>query len=211
MQVVAHGTSHLVRYDAAKTALAECRSVDEVKEIRDKAEAMAAYARLAKDSELIEWATEIKVRAERKAGAMLAETPRNRGTKLNGPRVSNDTTAAKLADLGVSRDESSRWQRLAAMPEKHFESAVETAKAAAGEVTTAFMLREARQLTLAKKPAPPTARAAKHRDQETAEDMAAELDEYRRWHAQLHTVTGKAGRGDILAFVRRLVLNGAAA
>lgn len=45
--------------------------------------------------------------------------------------------------MGLTRDESSRYQQLAAMPAEHFETAVATAKATAGEVTTAFMLREA--------------------------------------------------------------------
>jgi hypothetical protein len=45
--------------------------------------------------------------------------------------------------MGLSKSESSRYQQLAAMPAEHFETAVATAKATAGEVTTAFMLREA--------------------------------------------------------------------
>ena len=138
----------LVRFEAARQALAEAQRVDEVKDIRDKAEAMAAYARQAKDTELIQYATEIKVRAERRCGEMLALTQRARpkDNLKRGPKSNDATTGPTLADLGLTRDESSRYQKLAAMPEKHFEAAVATAKAAAGEVTTARMLREAKKV-----------------------------------------------------------------
>ena len=137
----------LIRYEAARTALAEAHRVDEVKDIRDKAEAMAAYARQAKDSELIQYATEIKVRAERRCGELLARTEKNTGSRGVGSNQhqvrSHDATTPTLADMGLSKSESSRYQQLAAMPAEHFETAVATAKATAGEVTTAFMLREA--------------------------------------------------------------------
>ena len=134
----------LVRYEAARLALAEAHRVDEVKDIRDKAEAMAAYARQAKDSDLIQYATEIKVRAERRCGELLARTeraPAGRPAANTSERATDSPPT--LADMGLTRDESSRYQQLAAMPVEHFETAVATAKATAGEVTTAFMLREA--------------------------------------------------------------------
>lgn len=148
---------NLVRYEAARTALAEAHRVDEVKDIRDKAEAMAAYARQAKDQELILYATEIKVRAERRCGEMLRDAGERgeRAGKSEGGKhaaavihgKSHDTTSQPptLADMGITKDQSSRWQSLASMSEEHFETAVATAKEQAGQVTTAFMLREAQK------------------------------------------------------------------
>jgi hypothetical protein len=137
--------SQLIRYEAARTALAEAHRVDEVKDIRDKAEAMAAYARQAKDSELIQYATEIKVRAERRCGELLKATAERGERATRGVNVERyDIEKPTLSDMGLTRDESSRYQKLAAMPAEHFETAVATAKATAGEVTTAFMLRQAK-------------------------------------------------------------------
>jgi N6-adenosine-specific RNA methylase IME4 len=121
----------LTRYDAACRALAEARSVDEVKQIRDKAVAMQVYAKQAKDRALIEDATEIRLRAERRAGELLAEMGKNQGavagkTGRKGKPVLD--TKPKLADFGVSKTQSSRWQALASIPQERFESVVVDAR-----------------------------------------------------------------------------------
>lgn len=130
----------LIKYDSARFALQQAVEIDEVKDIRDKAQAMAAYARQANDTQLVEWATEIKVRAERRAGQMLAEMPKQAGARGTGKKVeSHDVTP--LSELGISKNQSSRWQKLAAVSDEQFEQAITAAKEVAGEVTTAAMLR----------------------------------------------------------------------
>jgi hypothetical protein len=60
---------------------------------------------------------------------MLAEMPKNEGGKGTGSNQHevrlHDTTAPKtLSEIGISKDQSSRWQKLASVPDVQFEQAV---------------------------------------------------------------------------------------
>jgi site-specific DNA-methyltransferase (adenine-specific) len=127
--------SGLVKYNAARRALAEAHRVDEVKSIRDKAVAMQEYARQAKDTELIGYATEIRLRAERKAGELLAKMDKPSGgqvsgkkKKIDGRRSTPSNRPPTLSDLGITKTQSSKWQRLADLKQDDFEAKVERAK-----------------------------------------------------------------------------------
>lgn len=150
-------TFELVRYDAARKAIAAAHRVDEVKHIRDKAEAVRVYAKQAGDFELQNKAAEIRLFAERRAGQLLADMTKNPGTRGEGrprkdgtkSRRSNGATAypPTLDDIGVSKDQSSKWQRLAMLvDDATFEKALVQAREKDGELTTAALLREIREI-----------------------------------------------------------------
>lgn len=122
-------TKQLTRYDAAKNALAEAHRIDEVKDIIDKSMAMLEYARRAKDSQMIEHATDIRLDAEQKAGRLLKEMA-ERGERETGgrPEKRSQGVTVKLEDLGVSKMQSSRWQKVGSLNDDEFEARKVVAK-----------------------------------------------------------------------------------
>jgi 16S rRNA G966 N2-methylase RsmD len=83
-----YSTTGLMKYDTACRAVAEAKSVDEVKTIRDRVTAIQLYARQARDKSLEADAAEIRERAERRLGEMLTAQREagllNPGTRLIG-------------------------------------------------------------------------------------------------------------------------------
>ena len=128
--------------------LAEARRVDEVKAIRDRAEAARVYAREARlGLEAQNDAAEIKLRAERRAGELLAVMTRHPGGR---PAAGNPLPAVRgfpppsLAELQISERQSSQWQQIAAIPEPIFEEHITSTRSHRQELTTAGALKLAR-------------------------------------------------------------------
>ena len=127
----------LVKYDAARQALAEAHRVDEAKDMRTKAMMWEAYAYQAKDNALLQFAREIKLRAERRAGELLREMEKTGQRQRRGVSdrkkvisITNDITPAPtLKDLGITKDQSSEWQKLANLPAQEFEQCITDARA----------------------------------------------------------------------------------
>jgi hypothetical protein len=121
----------LTRYDAARRALAEAVRVDEVKDIRDKAVAMRLYPLQAKDRVLIDQATEIRLRAERRAGELLKDMAQA-GERAVRKNMKSQPATSKLSDLNINKTQSARWQKLADIPDSDFDEIVAKAKQKAG-------------------------------------------------------------------------------
>lgn len=141
---MANDSRELVYVNKAKTAIMQAQSIDELKDIRDKAEAVRQYHKVAGASlQTVNGAAEIKLRAERRIGGLLKEMPPARpGPKID--RSHDVTELSSLDDLGITKNESSRCQRLDDIPREKFEEHLETTKAD-GELTTAGTLRFGRK------------------------------------------------------------------
>jgi len=73
-------------------------------------------------------ATEIKVRAERRCGELLTKVERAPGKRPDSTSSNHETRYQQvLNDNKLPRATADRYQQLAAMPDEHFETAVETA------------------------------------------------------------------------------------
>lgn len=140
----------------------ESKDLSELKDIRDQAGLLAGLARSRDASRDVQnGAAELKLRAERRIGEILDEQRRDgeraaggaanlrRGkapaTQLESPGdAPPPAPAPTLEQLGIDKNLARRTQAIAKMPEKKFETYIQTQKAdPAGEITTAGALKVA--------------------------------------------------------------------
>lgn len=115
----------LVQLTQARDALEVARTLEDVKAILDIAVAAKRYAEARKlGEESVRYAQEVVNRATRRMGEMLAETPKHPAGRP--PKIPNTSLGIsetpKMADLGISYMQSSRAQKLAAIPDAVFEA-----------------------------------------------------------------------------------------
>lgn len=137
----------LAKLDKATQMLAEVKTIDEAKKIVNLAEAARVYAREAElGLEAQNHAAEIKLRAQRRAGELLERMYRQNGGRPE-KRLQDDTVSKPtLSDLGISKADSSRWQRIAQIPTNDFERFISETKGDQGEITTVGAIRLVKEI-----------------------------------------------------------------
>jgi N6-adenosine-specific RNA methylase IME4 len=122
----------LVKYEAARSALAAARSVDEVVQVRDWVQRFKLRARQAKDRSMIADAAELQLNAERRLGEMLVEAKAAGQVAEGRPRKASENgtkhgpfSRVQLRDAGISKNLSASAQKLAAVPARRFAAMVE--------------------------------------------------------------------------------------
>ena len=169
--------------EEATRLLAEAKTLDDVMDIRDKAEVARIYAKAARlGLELQNDACEIKLRAERKAGEFLADLSLQGGDR----RSKTHDAFLKLEDMGLTSDQSRRWQLEASLPEEEFHQFLANARNSRREITAAALMRLADKRRKEGGTSPPPAPSGNGRPHNTGdEDGQAPLAVRRELIAEL--------------------------
>ena len=130
----------LARISEAMKALSAAKTLDDVLQIRDQAEALRVYVKAASDSlDAANAAAEIKLRAERKAGGMLDAMEKNKGGRPS--QTGCTLQPVSLEQLGIEKTQSFRWQKAFGVSEERFESYLRDCQKQGREVTQAGLLK----------------------------------------------------------------------
>lgn len=139
--------SSIVIFSRAAQMLAEADTIQKAKELKDLALTAADWAkRKGMGEEAVQYARSYALEAERRLGELLKETERAKGAAGGGQKESSRgayvelrDSVPTLADLGLTKKESSRAQILAELPEQTF-TAVKS-----GDKTLTEISREKRE------------------------------------------------------------------
>ena len=140
----------LNNWEKAKNAIMLCKDIDEVKSIRDKAEALRAYAKQAGEGLVMQNnIADIKLRCEQKIGEFSNELPTQQGKYQQTIHDEQFDKLEVLKTAGINNYQ--RYEAIANLPEQEFENYIKEVKASNEELTTVGVLRLARKLNQVEK------------------------------------------------------------
>lgn len=117
----------IIKYDEACRAVAACVTAPEAKNLYNKATAVKVYARQAKNKQLEADAFEIRKRAERRLGEIMAEQPKAQGARESGTNRGTTRVSEKpasLADAGIDKNLADRARKSCAIEPGEFEALI---------------------------------------------------------------------------------------
>lgn len=121
--------------EVAKTALAQAETVQDARRIAEQGKLFQAFAKAAGlGREMQNNGVQIVILAQRSMGEMLAETELHNGD----PRLQDGT---RLSDLGITKAQSHRYQKLARVPSDALDKHISDVKSADKALTVAGVLR----------------------------------------------------------------------
>jgi hypothetical protein len=175
--------------EAAEQRLAECKELQDVLGIRGDAETIRIYAKQRRlGLRLQNHAARIKIQAERVLGATLSAMRLRGGDRKSESR--RGTLILRLRDLGISRNQSSRWQLEASVSEEEFDAFCREIEQRGEELSTGAFLRLIRATwrdggRTARRRRPVAGQALQFREPCSGENAIAEIRAHLRTAAQM--------------------------
>jgi hypothetical protein len=147
--ITLHEAPQLPALERIKRLLDMCLTVDEAAEVHGQFCAAEVYYRKRSDAiEIQNQASEARLRAERRIGELLRATPKHKGGRpsLTG---TSEGPVKTLSEIGISKNQASIWQKVAALAAEDFEDRIAAAKENHLELTTYRVLHEAKEVAAA--------------------------------------------------------------
>jgi hypothetical protein len=134
--------NQLMQLSHLDTMLAQATKIDEVTEIRARVEALRVYAiNIGASIEECNQFALVRIRAERKAGQVIASLPKSNGARPADTGFCDETP---LISEFVTKSQSHRWQTIAQLPDDLFDNLLLDRQSAKDEVTTQFFYEASR-------------------------------------------------------------------
>ncbi len=124
-------------YQEAVNAIAACKTFDEAKNWSDRADAMAAWAKIYADDAIEREAKSLKLHAYRRIGLLAAEM---RPLTFRG-RQGVQGPSSLLQEQGFNKSKTASISKIARMPQKQFEAVAASKKPPSPSVLTNRYLR----------------------------------------------------------------------
>lgn len=135
--------NELAKFENASRAIGEAVTFYDVLIIKDQAEALRTWGKIAKDRNIEIHGIELRLRAERRLGEMMAEAPKAVGTKgqFTGKTSTGkvtmtvpETKTPNLKSQGIDENLAKRARTLAKMPKAEFNGKIRNLKAQVKDV-----------------------------------------------------------------------------